>query len=180
MIYDKNKQEITTNRLILRLFEEKDAKTVTELCNNYNLYKSTLNLPYPYTEECALIWIKNHKSNFINNKLYEMAIIDKETGTLYGCISLSNNKNFGRGELAYWIGEKFWGNGYATESSKAMIEFAFKVKGMHKVFARYFASNPASGRVMEKVGMIKEGILKEHIIKEGRYKDLIYYGIVNE
>ena len=49
-----------------------------------------------------------------------------------------------------------------------MIDFGFRVKKLHKIFARFFSSNPASGRIMEKVGMTQEGILKEHVIKEGR------------
>ena len=59
-----------------------------------------------------------------------------------------------------------------------MIDFGFRVKKLHKIFARFFSSNPASGRIMEKVGMTQEGILKEHVIKEGRYEDLVHYGIV--
>ncbi|WP_332262415.1 GNAT family N-acetyltransferase [Paenibacillus sp. GSMTC-2017] len=46
------------------------------------------------------------------------------------------------------MGEEYWGRGYATEASKAIISFAFSEKNYHKVFVRYFASNPSSGRVM--------------------------------
>jgi len=126
-----------------------------------------------------LSWIENHLDNFNSNKSYEFAITDKETGQLYGAIALSNNQHFNNGEIAYWIGEKFWGNGYATEASKAILEFAFTEKKYHKVFARHFASNPASGRVIEKLGMVKEGILIDHVMKEERYEDLVFYGILN-
>jgi len=179
MIYDNESKTITTERLMLRMFKKSDAETVTSLCNNYNIYKSTLNLPYPYSMECALSWMENHVDNFDANKSYEFAITDKETGQLYGAIALSNNQRYNNGEIAYWIGEQFWGNGYATEAGKAILEFAFTEKQYHRVFARYFTSNPASGKVMEKLGMIKEGILIDHVMKEGRYEDLVYYGIVN-
>lgn len=89
-------------------------------------------------------------------------------------VALSN-----QGEVAYWIGEPYWGRGYATEAAKAILQFAFEEKKLHKVFARYFSTNIASGRVMKKIGMEQEGILKEHIIKEGKYEDLVYYGILN-
>jgi RimJ/RimL family protein N-acetyltransferase len=52
------------------------------------------------------------------------------------------------------------------------------VKKYHKVYARHFASNPASGQVIQKIGMKKEGVLMDHVKKEDRYEDLIYYGIV--
>ncbi|MBU5424942.1 GNAT family N-acetyltransferase [Tissierella pigra] len=179
MIYDKENKTITTERLVLRIFEKSDAETVTKLCNNYNIYKNTLYIPYPYSIDCALLWIQAHVDNFDADRLYEFAITDKEKGILYGAVALSNNQRFNNGEIAYWIGEEFWGNGYATEASKAILEFAFNVKGYHKVYARYFASNPASGRVIEKLGMVREGILIDHVMKDSRYEDLIYYGIIN-
>lgn len=179
MKYDKINRTILTNRLYLRLFEKRDAETVQVLCNNYNIYKSTLYLPYPYSLNDALVWMENHKKNFDEDYSYEFAITDKISGNLYGAISLSNNQKFKNGEIAYWIGEEYWGKGYGTEAAKAIIDFAFEEKKMHKVFARYFKSNPASGRIMQKIGMVQEGVLKDQIVKDGEYEDLIYYGIIN-
>jgi len=127
-----------------------------------------------------LAWIPTHEGNFINDKLYEFAVTDKSSGELYGAISLSNNQRYKNGEIAYWIGEEYWGNGYASEALSAIISFAFTEKGYHKVWGRFFSSNPASGKVMQKVGMTKEGVLVEHIIKDGEFKDLVLYGITNK
>lgn len=179
MIIDKKNYSIHTDRLYLRLFEKNDAETVKELCNNINVYKTMLYIPYPYSLNDALVWIENHKKNFDEDRLYEFAITDKESGDVLGAISLSNNQKYKNGEMGYWIGEKYWGNGYGTEAAKAIIEFAFVEKKFHKVFARYFKSNPASGRIMEKVGMEQEGILKDQVIKDGKYEDLVYFGIIN-
>ncbi|WP_152655340.1 GNAT family N-acetyltransferase [Oceanobacillus sp. CFH 90083] len=178
--YREKAKTIETDRLLLRLFQESDAEEVAKLCNNYRLYKNTLNLPYPYSVDDALAWIKNHLVHFNENKHFEFAIIDKSTGELYGSIALSNHPQFDNGELAYWIGEEHWGNGYATEAAEAILRFAFREKGYHKVFARYFHVNPASGRIMEKIGMHKEGVLKQHIKKEDEYMDLVYFGILKK
>ncbi|WP_374966774.1 GNAT family N-acetyltransferase [Lysinibacillus sp. RS5] len=180
MAYVPEKLMITTERLVLRLFQTSDAETVATLCNNYNIYKSTLYLPFPYSLDDALSWIEFHYDNFIEDFSYEFAVTDKETGDLFGTIGLSNKKDFNQGELAYWIGEPYWGKGYATEAAQAIVQFAFEEKKLHKVFARYFSSNPASGKVMEKIGMKQEGILKDHVIKDGKYEDIVYYGIINE
>lgn len=77
MFYQATDKTIETERLMLRLFTEADAPEVSLLCNNFALYKSTLNLPYPYTLDCALSWISNHLQNFEQEKLYEFAITDK-------------------------------------------------------------------------------------------------------
>jgi RimJ/RimL family protein N-acetyltransferase len=180
MGYLREKLIITTERFVLRLFQPSDAATVTMLCNNFNINKTTLHLPYPYSLNDALSWIEYHYDNFMSDISYEFAITDKETGELFGAIALSNNKRFNQGEIAYWIGESYWGNGYATEAAQSILQFAFEEKKLHKVFARYFSSNPASGKVMEKIGMKQEGILKEHIIKDGKFEDLVYYGIINQ
>ncbi len=179
MVYDKQNKIISTDRLVLRLFHNADAEAVTVLCNNYNIFKSTLYLPYPYFIEDALTWIEPQLDNFNADKSYEFAITDEETGELYGAIALTNNQRFNHGEIAYWIGEKFWGKGYATEASQAILQFAFEEKKYHKVFARYFSSNQASGRVLQKLGMEKEGTLVEHIKKEEKYEDLVYCGIIS-
>lgn len=136
-------------------------------------------MPYPYALNDALVWMANHKKNFDEDRSYEFAITDRVSGELYGAISLSNNKKFNNGEIAYWIGEEYWGKGYGTEAAKAVIDFAFVEKKLHKVFARCFKSNLASGRIMEKVGMDQEGLLKDQVIKDGHYEDLHYYGIIN-
>ncbi|WP_310829565.1 GNAT family N-acetyltransferase [Paenibacillus pedocola] len=179
MSYNNVNRTIHTERLLLRLFIPSDAAAVTALCNNYNIYKNTLYLPYPYALKDALSWIEHHSANFNAGTSYEFAITDKVSGELYGAIALSSNQNFHNGELAYWIGEKFWGNGYATEAARAVLQFAFDEKKYHKVFARYFGSNPASGSVMRKIGMEQEGVLREHVRKEERYEDLVYYGMIN-
>ncbi|HEY4602451.1 MAG TPA: GNAT family N-acetyltransferase [Cerasibacillus sp.] len=179
MIYSKAEKTIVTERLRLRLFNESDAKDVSLLCNNYNIYKSTLSLPYPYPIECALSWIANHEQNFEMGRMYEFAITDKRSGQLYGAIAISNHSHYQNGELAYWIGEEYWGNGYATEAAKAMLEFVFEEQDYHRVYARHFISNPGSGRIMEKCGMTCEGTLKDHIVKDGSFEDIVYYGIIN-
>lgn len=179
MSFHQKNKTITTNRLVLRMFVKSDAEKVAWLCHNYNIFKNTLYLPYPYTKEDALEWIESHLDNFEASKSYEFAVTDKESGELFGAIALSSNQKFNHGEIAYWIGEKYWGKGYATEAAEAIIQFAFNVKKYHKVFARYFHSNPASGRVLQKLGMREEGILIDHVRKENRYEDLVHYGMIN-
>ena len=84
MVYSEKEKTIETNWILLRLFDESDAKDVSILCNDYDIYKNTLYLPYPYVVEDALSWMQNHLDNFTNNKSFEFAITDKVTGKLFG------------------------------------------------------------------------------------------------
>lgn len=179
MTYDQNTQTITTDRLTLRLFTIADAPKVTELCTHEAIYAGTLNLPKNYTIESAQGWIPHHQPNFEQDKAYELAITHKLTGELLGAIALSNNVTLKKGEIAYWVGYPYWGNGYATEALQAIIDFAFQIKDYHRVFGRYFTTNPASGKVMEKVGMSYEGTHVDDVIKDGEYKSLGFHGLIN-
>lgn len=55
---------------------------------------------------------------------------------------------------------------------------AFGTVGLHRVYATHFTRNPASGRVMQKLGMRYEGLLRQHVRKWGVFEDLVLYGIV--
>lgn len=177
--YNKNTNTIETERLRLRRFVESDASDVAAICNTDEVWKGTLALPHPYTEDSARTWISKHDENFANNYYYDYAITDKVTGVLYGCMGMSIDIHSNIGELGYWIGPKYWNRGIATEAARAMIQYAFEVKKFHKVNGRYFTYNEASGRVMEKCGMEREGLQKKHIWKIDRFEDIVLYGIVN-
>ena len=59
-----------------------------------------------------------------------------------------------------------------------MLAYAFEELGLERVFARHFASNPASGKVLAKIGMRQEGVLRRHIIKWGHFEDIVMFGML--
>jgi len=83
-----------------------------------------------------------------------------------------------RAELGYWIAVHNWNRGYATEASKRLIDFAFEVLGLHRIEARHFLRNPASGKVMKKLGMTPEGIERDWAFKWDRFETLAVYSIL--
>jgi RimJ/RimL family protein N-acetyltransferase len=80
--------------------------------------------------------------------------------------------------MGYWIGKPFWNNGYCTEAARAVVEYGFGPLGLERIYANYLARNPASGRVLHKLGMTEEGHLRRHRRKFGRYEDLIVCGLL--
>ena len=87
--------------------------------------------------------------------------------------ALDNN-----GELGYWIGKPYWGRGYCTEAAREMVRYGFEILGLHRIHSNHFGSSPASGRVMQKIGMIREGTRREHYKKWGEYEDRVEYGLL--
>lgn len=180
MIYNKELNIIETERLKLRLVTPNDFPKVVEYCSDPELSKYMIYLPYPYTLEDAISWYNNQQESLKKDTMYTYGIELKETGEFIGVISLSNNQRNNNGEIGYWLGKKYWNKGYMSEATKAIIEFAFQIKNMHKVYARCFSENIASAKVMQKNGLTFEGSLKDHIYKDGKYHDLLIYGLIND
>ena len=80
--------------------------------------------------------------------------------------------------MGYWIGKPFWGQDYCTKAARAMLDFGFGPWELNRIHAYHFVRNPASGRVMAKIGMQYEGLLRQHVIKWGQFEDLALYGIL--
>ncbi len=176
----KKRKIIKTERLILRPFELSDAKIVQKKAGDKAVVDTTLNIPYPYTEELGKKWISTHQPQFESGEAIIYAIIFKKTGELIGAIGLTVEKKFNRAELGYWIEKNLWGNGYCTEAAGALLEYAFNEFGFHRIIANHLSRNPASGKVMEKLGMQREGLFREHVIKWDVYEDVVCYGILRD
>ena len=106
------------------------------------------------------------------------SILGKNNKELLGVINLNLNRIHKRGELAYWIGRPYWGNGFGTEAAKALLHYGFNALHLNKIFAASFTNNHGSWRIMDKIGMNQEGTFKQHVIKYGESIDLTYYGIL--
>lgn len=140
----------------------------------------TLNIPYPYLDGMAETWMDSHQQDFELGRSVVFALVNRSSHQLVGTVGLMIEKRFHRAELGYWVGKPFWGQGYATEASFAVIHYGFKEVGLNRIFATHMTRNPASGRVMEKLGMQYEGTLKQHALKWDTYVDLAAYGILHE
>lgn len=169
---------LTTGRLRLRPFTLADAPEVQRLAGEREIAATTAFIPHPYPDGAAEAWIETHSGRFARSEGVVFAITQRAGGALLGAVSLEINAGMQRAELGYWIGRPYWGQGYCTEAAAAVARFALADFGLRRVFAYHFSSNPASGRVMRKIGMLHEGTLRRHTIKWGEVLDLEVYGIL--
>src|SRR5204862_7847414 len=86
----------------------------------------------------------------------------------------------GQAEMGFWIAVDCWGRGYATEAAQALLEFGFGILQLNRIYAHHMLRNPASGRVLEKVGMKKEGILRERVRKWGVFEDVAIMAVLRK
>jgi [ribosomal protein S5]-alanine N-acetyltransferase len=169
---------LETPRLILRPFTLADASDVQRLAGDRAIASTTLNIPHPYELEMAEEWIGRHEVAFREGTEVTFATTLRDSRALIGAIGLGITVAHVHAEMGYWIGVPYWGNGYGTEAARAVVDYGFRTLGMNRILAVHFARNPASGRVMQKLGMTREGYLRQHVLKWGAYEDVVAYGIL--
>ncbi len=169
---------IETPRLALRAFDLTDAPIVRRLAGAKEVAHATALIPHPYPDGVAEQWIATHATEWAAHRVLSLAITLKPTGELIGAIGLTFAEAHARAELGYWIGVPFWRHGFATEAATALTDFGFRVIGLNRVQAHHYASNPASGRVLLKVGLKREGTSPKMMLKNGRFEDVVFYGVL--
>jgi RimJ/RimL family protein N-acetyltransferase len=142
---------IETERLVLRAPCPNDAEALAHLINDRRIAENTARIPYPYSGEDAEQFIAA-----VNRQDGEVAFLITLDDALIGGCGVAQS---GSGpELGYWVGVPFWGQGFATEAARAVIDYAFGVLGHEELEAGARVSNPASRRVLEKCGFQWTGV----------------------
>jgi [ribosomal protein S5]-alanine N-acetyltransferase len=171
---------INTARLLLRLFVASDAQRVAELAGAFEIADTTISIPHPYPAELAVDWIATHEREPHRNCAVTLAVTEPASG-LVGCVELRDiDAEHAQAELGFWIGKPFWGRGYATEAGAALLRFGYKSLELNRIYAHHMVRNPASGRVLLKLGMRQEGLLRQRVRKWGRFEDVMAYAILRE
>ena len=171
---------LNTERLLLRPFLLADASDIQRLAGDREIADTTLNIPHPYEDGMAETWIAGQQSKIEGNEESVFAITLKTTGELVGAVGLRIDQSMSRANLGYWIGKPYWNSGYCTEAAQRVVEFGFKELKLHRLHAEHIDRNPASGRVLQKIGMVKEGIAREHMMKWDNFEDLVLYGLLRD
>lgn len=167
---------LTTHRLILRSLREDDAPVVQRLLSTPHFAPHTLSCPYPYPSGPALAWIRRKRSREEDGVEHQWAITlpDDE---FVGSIGIATPPGTSTGHIGYWIGHAYWNRGYATEATRAVIEYGFGTFRLGRIEAMCFPGNPASARVLEKAGMAFEESREAHLVKDGEPRDVLVYSV---
>jgi RimJ/RimL family protein N-acetyltransferase len=149
-------ERIETERLLLRMPERSDIPALVPLLGDWDVARTLGRVPHPYSENDAAEFFDRLGSRLGHQPDLTFGITLKSDGAyIGGCgVHLRENDEF---ELGYWIGKLHWGNGYATEAARAATRAAFESLSLQRLTAGWFEDNPASGRVLEKLGFVPDG-----------------------
>ncbi len=140
-----------TERLGLRRFEVSDGEDFAEILTDE---ETSYFEPYDtFTYENA---IKEAEKLAGDERFF--AVIIKETGKLVGKIYFEDKKFFGTWEIGYSFNRKYWGNGYALEAVKGVINYAFSEMNVRRIYAEADVLNTRSIKLLERAGLRREGV----------------------
>lgn len=169
---------LLTKRLLLRSYTLEDAPDVQRLAGERDIATMLPNMPHPYEDGMAEKWIRSCYGKFEKDEALNFAITSRTDKNLIGGIGLKLDRENENGALGYWIAKPYWNCGYATEAAQAVVAYSFEVLKLNRVHAYHFKRNPASGRVLKKIGMRYEGCLRQQKKRWDNFEDLMVYGIL--
>ena len=167
--------DIRTDRLILKPLKLEYADSIFPIWNDEEVVQYTYIHSVNDLENC-----KNRISRMIEgtksrNDVGPYAIFVQDE--LIGIVS-GHQQSLIEYALWYHLGRKFWGYGYATEAAKAVMDMTFSNPAVMRISAEAVTTNPASSRVLEKLGMTKEGCLRMKFHRDGVFRDFYAYSIL--
>lgn len=175
---------IDTERLILRKFKSEDIDSVFKNWAADDKVQSMYREPIYATREAVKELVEdNYVADYEKENSYRWAIISKDNNECIGQIAyylVDKDNNFA--ELEYCIGREFQGNGYATEATKAVIEYGFESMNLHKVQISHMENNDKSKNVIKKCGFTFEGICRDYFYNSSNdeYISRVYYSILRK
>jgi RimJ/RimL family protein N-acetyltransferase len=141
---------LCTERLLLRPVGDGDIRRIAQLAGDWSVASMTARIPFPYTERDAVEWIGGLGEGEV------VAAIERD-GELIGMVGYTLAPDRRSAEFGYWIGRPYWGVGYATEAARAMVEHCFTTERFDRLTCCHFTDNPASERVIGKLGFTAVG-----------------------
>ena len=145
------RNEIFTERLILRQLTMDDAPAFSKWAGDKDIARMTGSFPHPFPLLSAEFKVMHLLSQKRRSLAYPYAITI-DGGELMGIVDLFRHSPNAALEIGYWLGKPYWGHGYVTEASQALIAEAQKSLDVTSLLGGVFSDNPASQRILEKLG----------------------------
>lgn len=171
---------IRTRRLFLRPAWPEDAGAIAAAIGYWDIVRHLSRAPWPY----GLAEAQYHVARAVDPAGAHVLMFARTESqpVLVGGISFGRWPESGRDpELGYWVRCDRQGRGYATEAGQAVLEIAFEGLRLPRLAARHFIDNPASGRVLEKLGFTPTGEIRpRHCRARGHEVDSVEYALTRE
>ncbi|HEX9707826.1 MAG TPA: GNAT family N-acetyltransferase [Steroidobacteraceae bacterium] len=161
---------------IVRDWREGDREALVRFANNRRVWRNLKNrFPHPYTAADAEAWLALSRTSAARTG-WAIEVDDLSVGGI-GLVPLED-VHIRSAHIGYWLGEPYWGRGIATDAVRSVSDYALGKSGYLRLEAPVYAWNPASMRVLEKCGFVREGVMKKSVFKDGEVIDSMLYARV--
>ena len=162
--------------LTVRSWRKRDLDALVRYANNPNIAANLRDqFPHPYTRFAGAAYLLEVRSSEV-----ETSFAIEHANEAIGGIGFKLGTDVARlsAEMGYWLGEPYWGRGFATRAVLATSDWAFEHYQLSRIFAMAFCHNVGSMRVLEKAGFQREGTLRRSAVKNGVILDQALYAKV--
>jgi 8-oxo-dGTP diphosphatase len=154
---DASASVLRTARLGLRPLQAEDAPVFHRLINDWDICRKLPDAPFPYPAALAGEWIAAAAVDRAAGWAEQFAIIDTATGALIGSAGLRLSRDKKSADLGYWLGRRYWGQGYGLEVAVRLASWGFAALSVVKITATVAADNEASVKVLGRAGFVAAG-----------------------
>lgn len=173
LLYDH--ETLDAERIRLRKFQKADADDLLAIASDEETVK--------YLKWKGVKTLEQAKQQIIEHYWPRQGIFAielKENQKCIGAVSINLMPEHEKAGFGYMLNRCYWGKGYMTEALGTVIRFCFEQLDVSRVEASHYAGNEASGKVMQKCGMVFEGVGKREEIVKGEFRDVVHYALLKE
>ena len=178
IIDDAELPTIEAGRVRLRRLEENDVDALYEIFSDPEVMRYWSRPPMTGRNEAEQLLAEIGES-FRSRALYQWGVALGDTNRVIGTCTLFHlDAANRRAEIGYALNRGYWGRGYGHEAIGALIDYAFRTLGLHRLEADVDPRNVASVRALERLGFMKEGYLRERWHVGGEIQDALFFGLL--
>lgn len=147
-----HRPKISTERLLLRRPQERDIDAIAGIVGEWDVARRLSRVPHPYGLSDATFFLEQ-----VVPAEWVWAITTHASDEMIGAVGLTPMEGGQSAELGYWLAPSHWGCGIVTEAARAVVAYGFNTLALPVITSGYFKENPASGRVLVKIGFVETG-----------------------
>lgn len=172
-------REFETERLLLRKISVNDAEAMYNNWASDDIVTKYVTWPTHQSVEDTKSLLKMWEAEYEIDNCYRWVIELKNEKKAIGTIDVVRiDEGNETAEIGYCISREYWNKGIVTEAAKKVVDYLLKEVGFYRIEAQHHLDNPASGKVMQKVGMKYEGVVRGGRIVKGEHIDVAMYAIL--
>jgi RimJ/RimL family protein N-acetyltransferase len=150
---------LTDGAVTLRGWRESDVQDLFEACQDPEIPRWTIRIPWPYLIGHARDWVARQPDFLRAREAAQFAITDADSGRLLGGIGLELHPDGGQPEIGYWLARDARGRGAATRATRLVAGWGLDALGLELIGLRTHAENLASQAVAVRAGFVPAGTI---------------------